>query len=366
MDSNKIAQVIFRCDASLEIGTGHVMRCLTLANALRLQGSVCRFVCKEFPGNLQNRIQQDGFEVVCLPPALPEITKDQEESNLPKHFPWLGGSWQNDAEQTIAAIGQNKPKWLIVDHYGIDSRWEKILRPYVEKIMVIDDLADREHDCDLLLDQNLVANMDQRYEGLLPENSVRLLGPKYALLQPEYAELRKKAKVREGMVNRILIYFGGADKGNLSGMALEAFESLQLNNIFVDVVINPKNPNTEALKNQIIKKINIICHENLPSLAPLMIKADLSLGAGGATSWERCCLGLPSIVIPISQNQIELTDYLNNIKAITTSTPCKNDMEKKLRFFISSRNKNLISMSLKSFSLVDGLGTNRLKERMGI
>jgi UDP-2,4-diacetamido-2,4,6-trideoxy-beta-L-altropyranose hydrolase len=366
MDSNKKAQVIFRCDASLEIGTGHVMRCLTLANALRLQGSVCRFVCKEFSGNLKNRIQQDGFEVVFLPPALAEIDKGQKESNLPKHFPWLGGSWQDDAEQTIAAIGSNKPSWLIVDHYGIDIRWEKVLRPHVEKIMVIDDLADREHDCDLLLDQNLVANIDQRYEGLLPEKSVRLLGPKYAILQPEYAELRKKAKVREGTVNRILIYFGGADIDNLSGMALEAFGSLQLNNILVDVVINPKSPHAEALKNQTKREKNITCHENLPSLAPLMINADLSIGAGGATSWERCCLGLPSIVVPISHNQIELTKYLSKINAIATLIPCKNEMEKNFRFFISSRSKKLKSMSLKSFSLVDGLGTNRLKQRMGI
>jgi len=357
---------LFRCDASLEIGTGHVMRCLTLANALRLQGSVCRFVCKEFLGNLQERIKQDGFEVVCLPPALSEIIKDQEVSNLPKHFRWLGGSWQDDAEQTIAAIGPNKPKWLIVDHYGIDGRWEKTLRPHVENIMVIDDLADRAHDCDLLLDQNLVANMDQRYEGLLPQTRVRLIGPKYALLQPEFAELRKKAKVREGPVNRILIYFGGADKDNLTGKTLKALESIKNNDITVDVVINPKSPFAEEVKKQISNNSKARCYENLPTLAYLMIIADLSVGAAGSTSWERCCLGLPSLIAIMAKNQIEIANELSSKSAaflIGTSDKIDVDcISESIKGFIESKvSKDASSRCMK---LCDGFGVKRVSEKL--
>lgn len=362
MELNKIAHVIFRCDASLEIGTGHVMRCLTLANALRLQGSVCRFVCKEFSGNLQNRIQQDGFEVVSLPPALAEIGKDQKESNLPKHFPWLGGSWQDDAEQTIAAIGPNKPSWLIVDHYGIDSRWEKFLRPHVGKIMVIDDLADRAHDCELLLDQNLVANMDQRYEGLLPENCVRLLGPKYALLQPEYAELRKKAKIREGPVKKILVYFGGADNENLTLKAVMGVKSIKTSDLVTDVVISPKNPNSNQLRNEVKEAPGFRLHENLPSLADLIISADLSIGGVGTTTWERCCLGLPSFVVAVADNQKPIYDQMvneNYVKEISRKEMlAESGLREKIEDIFTSENLKL--MSKKGFALVDGFGCKRV------
>ena len=362
MVSNEITHVIFRCDASLEIGTGHVMRCLTLANALRLQGSVCRFVCKRFSGNLENRIQRDGFEVVSLPLPLAEIGKDQEESNLPKHFPWLGGRWQDDAEQTIAAIGPNKPSWLIVDHYGIDSRWEKFLRPHVEKIMVIDDLADRAHDCDLLLDQNLVANIDQRYEGLLPENSVRLIGPKYALLQPEYAELRKKAKVREGPVKRILVYFGGADNENLTLKAVKGVKSLKTSDLVIDVVISPKNPNSKQLRNEVKEKLNFRIHENLPTLADLIISADISIGGVGTTTWERCCLGLPSFVVAVADNQKPIYDEMvkeNYVKEVSREEIGDEiRLSKKLEAVFT--NENLKLMSKKCFSLVDGFGCKRV------
>jgi UDP-2,4-diacetamido-2,4,6-trideoxy-beta-L-altropyranose hydrolase len=337
------------------------MRCLTLANALRLQGSVCRFVCKEFSGHLKNRIQQDGFEVVCLPPALSEIGKDQEESNLPKHFPWLGGSWQDDAEQTIAAIGPNKPSWLIVDHYGIDSRWEKLIRPHVEKIMVIDDLADREHDCDLLLDQNLVANIDKRYEGLLPENSVQLLGPKYALLQTEYAELRKKAKVREGPVKRILVYFGGADQNNLTSKTLYALKPFEKNEIEVDVVINPQSQHREIIRRQIKEGRNITLHEGLPNLGVLMLKADLCIGGCGATTWERCCLGLPALISVVADNQELIAKFLGK-NSIVRVNPEKNLIRSENIGSCLAENSWLSSASQKSLEIVDGNGLSRVIE----
>ncbi len=216
--------VVFRTDASHTIGTGHTIRCLTLAKALRESGAQILFICREHEGDLCNHIEEQGFAVHHLSSPREDFISEY----APAHAAWLGATWQEDADATVAAITslQIKPDWLIVDHYGIDQRWEDVLRPLVDRIMVIDDLADRHHDCDLLLDQNLILDMESRYGDLVPDDCTLLLGPDYALLQPIYAELHDRIPPREGSIRRILISFGGADSNNLTGRALEAFISL--------------------------------------------------------------------------------------------------------------------------------------------
>ena len=297
-------RIAVRTDASNQIGTGHVMRCLTLAQALRERGAECRFVCREHPGNLIALVREQGFETGVLPLG-EQGTKEgsgPEEAVL-AHGHWLGSDWCHDAEATIEALEGTAPDWLIVDHYALDARWESALRPHVGRIMVIDDLADRPHDCDLLLDQNLVADMAHRYDGKLPEHCGRMLGPEYALLQPQYADLHSRTPPREGPVQRALIYFGGADSENLTGRAIDAFVSLQREDVALDVVINPRSLHADAVREQVRGQLNITLHQGVPSLAPLMVKADLSIGAGGATTWERCCLGLPTLISTLAENQ---------------------------------------------------------------
>lgn len=280
------------------------MRCLTLANALREQGATCRFICREHPGNLFERIRECRFELFALPKDkdIHELTLQKDDIAL-SHGSWLGTDWKTDASETVAAIGDAQPDWLIVDHYAIDHRWHSQLRSVCKRIMVIDDLADRNHDCDLLLDQNLVENWQDRYAARVPENCCCLLGPDYALLQPQYSELHPRIPPRIGPVQRIFVYFGGADHQNLTGRAIDAFISLGRQDIALDVVIHPDGGHAETIREQVRGHSNIVLHENLPSLAPLMVQADLAIGAGGATSWERCCLGLPSIVITLAENQ---------------------------------------------------------------
>ena len=296
-------KVIFRADASIQIGTGHVMRCLTLAQALRDRGATCQFICRDHAGNLVERIRQNGFEAIaltlndCPPPAA------TSKSSPLTHADWLGTDWQTDAAQTINALGNYRPDWLIVDHYALDACWESLLRPHSSKIMVIDDLADRDHDCDLLLDQNLVSNLEHRYDHRLPTHCARLLGPDYALLQPQYAELHPRTSPRIGSIRRIFVFFGGADHHNLTGRAIAAFLALDRPDLALDVVINPASSHAVAIGEQVQGHSNIALHGTLPSLAPLMLKADLAIGAGGTTSWERCCLGLPSLVITLAENQ---------------------------------------------------------------
>jgi len=309
--------ITFRTDASLQIGTGHVMRCLTLASALRDRGAECRFVCREHSGHLLDLIRKHGFDAIGLPLQYSDAYLIPETDAKPlAHSAWLSTDWATDAEQTKVSIGGSVVDLLIVDHYALDARWESAMRSQCRKLMVIDDIADRPHDCDLLLDQNLFSDMAERYIGKIPANCGQMLGPHYALLQPIYAELHARVPPREGEVRRILIYFGGADANNLTGMAVAACLALERENLALDIVINPSNPHAETIRCQIEGHNKIALHEGLPSLAPLMAQADLAIGAGGATSWERCCLGLPSIVITLAANQTPIAQELDRLGLI--------------------------------------------------
>jgi len=183
-------EIVFRTDAALQIGTGHVMRCLTLAEALAERGAHCRFVCREHSGNLMELIRDRGFDAIGLPVESGRLaTEASSDEPIGAHATWLGADWAVDAEQACAALGDMDADWLIVDHYALDVRWERSLRSRCRRLMVIDDLADRIHDCDLLLDQNL-GREPRDYAGLVPDCSAILVGPRFALLRPEFAALR--------------------------------------------------------------------------------------------------------------------------------------------------------------------------------
>jgi UDP-2,4-diacetamido-2,4,6-trideoxy-beta-L-altropyranose hydrolase len=355
-------KVVFRTDASQQIGTGHVIRCLTLAKALRAAGVTCQFICREHPGHLLDLIRGFGFTGVGLPIASGFRSSSNNVDFSLAHASWLGSEQQTDAAETIAALGDAPIDWMVVDHYALDQRWENSLRPYAKKIMAIDDLADRSHDCDVLLDQNLVEDMEHRYDGLVPGNCTRLLGPTYALLQPDYLDLYPRTPPRLGPVRRILVFFGGADSNNLTGMALAAFVSLDCADLALDVVIHPESPHFQSVSAQAKGNTRITMHQNLPSLAELIVKADLAVGAAGATSWERCCLGLPTLVVTLAEHQrpiaaaLEkkgLVRWLGHVGTVKTES-IKQAMQQILR------NEDLAAWSHRCRDLVDGQGASRL------
>ena len=305
---------IFRVDASEAIGTGHVMRCLTLATALRERGTNILFVCRMHAGNLCTLIEDRGFQVSRLP--LSGTIKTTADALAHAH--WLGSSWEEDAAQTRAAIDalDARPDWLVVDHYALDHRWEDALRGCVGRILVIDDLADRGHGNCLLLDQNMVAGMTTRYAGKVPEESGVLLGPGYALLQPGYAALRGTVAPRMGPVRRLFVYFGGVDVHGLTARTMTAFLRLQHTGIDVDVVVSGQGENSAAVRRMLAGRDNIHVHEGLTSLALLMAKADLAVGACGVAAWERLCLGLPAIVVTVAENQRPIAEELGRRRLI--------------------------------------------------
>jgi UDP-2,4-diacetamido-2,4,6-trideoxy-beta-L-altropyranose hydrolase len=314
MVSNKM-KVLFRADASFQIGSGHVIRCITLAKALRERGAECRFVFRDHEGNLSEYARKQGFHVDLLPMTDDDETSSGRGMGVTPYGQWLGATQERDARETIQCLSGTSMDWVIVDHYGIDSQWESRLRHYTKRILVIDDLANRHHDCDVLLDQNLIKDFQCRYDALVPENCAKLLGPEYAILQSEYSDLHTRTPPRIGPVSRILVYFGAADVNNLTALTLEALGDPRFEAIDIDVVVNPQSPNYDKVCRVATGNSRIHIHEDLPSLAPLMMKADLAMGAAGATSWERCCLGLPSIVVTLADNQKAIASNLDFIGA---------------------------------------------------
>lgn len=294
----------FRADASIDIGSGHVMRCLALADKLRAQGAQTLFLCRNFPGHLYDIIEARGHALHRLPPPDTPCTPDAQKA--PAHAAWLGVAWQQDSEECAAALAAwGRPDWLVVDHYAIDRRWEQRLRKHGEKIMVIDDLADRAHDCDLLLNQNLQSGA-ARYDGRLPKKCRRLLGPRFALLHPEFNAWRTKRSTPDGHLHRLLVFFGGSDPHNFSATAVQAIRASSLGEqCHVDLVLGAANPHRAAIAAICRSLPKISVHTQTPNMAALMAEADLMIGAAGTTSWERCCLGLPAIVVSVADNQRE-------------------------------------------------------------
>lgn len=289
--------VAFRVDASSKIGTGHLMRCLTLADALKQRGANCRFVSRHLPDHLRSMLVAKGHEFTHLDSLQNDMALDELA-----HARWLGISQAQDAADSIQALSDKVWDWLIVDHYALDFRWESMLRQLARRILVIDDVADRRHDCDVLLDQNFYADMNRRYDGKVPSHCQLLLGPRYALLRDEFRQLREQVKPRTGRVKRVLVFFGGVDADNHTARAIEVLASIGGHDGHVDVVIGAQHPHREEVE-AICAEQRFVCHVQTSRMAELMALADVAIGAGGSATWERCCLGLPTLTLCVADNQ---------------------------------------------------------------
>lgn len=303
--------VLIRADAAVHIGSGHVMRCLTLADELRNRGAQVAFICRDFEGNLQKHIVSKGYQCFFLPHSESTCSIEGNE-----YAAWLGASQEEDAEATIRICKSFIAEygvidWLITDHYAIDKCWHRHLRPFVQGIMVVDDIANRPHDCDILLDQNLYDNAEERYAGIVPSECRLLLGPEYALLRPEFREARDRLGtrlVRDGNVKRIMVFFGGSDPSNETTKAVHALQMLDRNDIEADIIVGFANPHRAEIEELCAQVPNLHFHCQVPNMADFMCAADVTIGAGGSTTWERCCLGLPTIAVIIANNQAEMTE----------------------------------------------------------
>lgn len=300
--------VAFRADASVRIGSGHVMRCLTLADALAGAGATCRFAMRAHDGHLGALVEARGHVALLLPPG------DGRVSDEPTHADWLGTDWETDAVQTRNALPGSPVDLLIVDHYALDRRWQMALRDLARHRMVIDDLADRVHDADLLLDQNLGTSAAD-YAALLPAHARRLIGPRYALLRPEFAAAHARIATTasaDRALRHILIAVSGTDPDNVSEQLLDRLDTARLPaDVAITVVLGNSAPHIGAVRARTARMrppTQLLVGVN--DMSRIFAGADLCIGATGGMSWERCCLGLPTLLLVLADNQVKAASAL--------------------------------------------------------
>lgn len=302
---NKASLVLIRADATLEIGSGHVMRCAALGMRLMARGALVHFVCVGLPNRLADWLRDRGFGLTALPAA--DIT-----------------DWRADLAETCKVahlIGTID--LLIVDHYRLEWEWERGMRQNVRRILVIDDLADRDHDCDLLLDENLHADALTRYRQRVPHGTRQFLGPRYALLRVEFDEPRLQ-RTRDGSVKRLLVFFGGTDPGHQTIKVISALRAMGSLAPETIIVLGPAYPHRETIQMSVVDLPRICVLDATDQMSRLIAEADLAIGACGQAAWERCALGLPCLVVVTAENQREVAESLHSLGAVE----CLGDADK--------------------------------------
>lgn len=349
-------RVAFRLDASVEIGHGHLMRCLALADAAAAAGAETCVVSRSASQSVKRAVARGGHRHVVL--------SGHAAGGGTPHAAGLGGGEREDAAETRDALGDGWD-WIVVDQYAIGAEWESAMRGS-GRVLVIDDLADRRHDCDALLDQNLYTDMEARYRPLVPSGALLLLGPRFALLRPGFAECHRRAQERTGAVARVLVAFGGTDPENNTGHSVEALGGIP--GIGVDVVIGDAHAHRPAIEQQCVR-LGFACHVQTDRMAELMLAADLAIGAGGITTWERCAVGLPALVFPVVDNQrrqvrdAALEGVVWAPDADGAGIDAATIRQHALALLGNSAARR--AMSRRGLSLVDGEGVSRVVRRLG-
>lgn len=365
-------KVVFRADASLQIGTGHVMRCLTLADALAAKGAECQFICRAHAGNLIGLIRGKGYvvhELPIVPRADAVALHPTASANDLAHSHWLGATQAQDAEACASILAAQRPDWLIVDHYALDTRWERALAPHCRKLMVIDDLADRSHACELLLDQTFGREAAD-YQQLVPDACQLLCGSVYALLRPEFAALRPYSLQRRAQpaLRELLITMGGVDKDNATGQVLQALRTSPLPaDCRITVVMGATAPWLEEIRtnaSDLPWPTRVLV--GVSDMAQLMADSDLAIGAAGATSWERCCLGLPTVMIVLAENQHKIASNLEKTGAAISISSVQSITTQLQKWLVTLVNDSsqLLHMSRCAAAVVDGMGVDNVIRQM--
>lgn len=359
-----MVKILFRVDSSVHIGSGHVVRCLTLANELRRNGAEITFVCRLLEGNLIGKIDAAGFVVHRLLELSSQPTTEGADYSA-----WLGVSQVQDAKDTIQALRGKHFDWIVIDHYALDRTWENTLRPFTQKVMVIDDLANRSHNCEILLDQNYFGEhgSEQRYISYVPQKTQLFLGPKYALLQPGYALLKKMLPRNGGPISRVLVFMGNTDEENRTLKVLKALSHPSLVHLTIDVVLGTNYNWSDKVQQLALERGRVVVHQNLPTLAALILRCDLVISAGGATTWERICLEKPAISVCIAENQylfnLLLAEEQYQISVFDGQCETVDAWLEEISRLIANASL-LEEMVARSRKLVDGYGAVRVAEAL--
>jgi UDP-2,4-diacetamido-2,4,6-trideoxy-beta-L-altropyranose hydrolase/UDP-4-amino-4,6-dideoxy-N-acetyl-beta-L-altrosamine N-acetyltransferase len=350
-------KVIFRVDSSLKMGAGHVMRCLTLAQVLKENGANVEFICRKHKGSLIDKIRSSGFNIYKL-----GMLEELEVANKLAHSHWLGATQQQDASACVDILKPNQTDWLIVDHYALDEDWQNRLKPYCEKLMVIDDLADRKHQCDILLDQTFGRQLED-YSELAPKDCQLLLGSQNALLRPDFARWRPYSLERRSKLEfkQLFINMGGVDVENVTEKILDELEICNLpNDLKIIVVMGGSAPCLESVKSKAITlPYKTEVKVDVGNMAEIMANSDIAIGAAGSSTWERCCLGLPTIQIVIAKNQQFLAETLSRQNIVMLVKEIK-----EITYLLESSSEWMKSLSNSALEICNGMGVYKVFNKM--
>jgi len=361
-----------RADASRQTGSGHIMRCLALAErVIGKRGGDVHFICQPLPGHLKQVVEQRGFTCSLLPPRQADtngsrdttVMADQviDRANDQAIDQAIDQAW--DAEQTARLTAA--ADWLLVDHYQINRSWQQHMRGHCRQLMVIDDLANRAHDCDLLLDQTL-GRTAAEYRPWVGNHCTLLTGPDYALLRPDFAAHRDAALLRRHRcrtVRSLLISMGGADADNRTRLVLGILATTTAaRSLHITVVIGAQYAHdAQALSAYGKHFAQIEIRRNVNVMAELMLKSDLAIGAAGTTSWERCCLGLPTLTCITADNQREVAARLEATGAIQLWSTGEELRDALYRSLVPATYQRMVDAAA---TVCDGLGTDRVCSAM--
>jgi len=335
-----------------------------LAEELRKAGANVQFIARSHEGSLNGLIQDKGFVLYEMPAG--QQAQSSIESSSP-YDAWLGISREQDAQDSIACLKKLTVDWLIVDHYALDEKWEKLVRPYVKNIMAIDDLAQRQHECDLLLDQNMVGDMHIRYKHKTPERCTLLLGPQYALVRPEFNRMRRESIYRRAKpkMERLLVFLGGSDSENETSKVIQGVKFAKRAWRQVDVVVGKSFPELTALRLALNSMPVARLHIQTSEMARLMLDADLAVMAGGSVTWEKCTLGLPSIVVIQGDNQYPIATKMHDLGAqLTVGRGSDMTPEAYALRLDSILPKDLTAMTKSAQAICDGSGSSSVIHMM--
>jgi UDP-2,4-diacetamido-2,4,6-trideoxy-beta-L-altropyranose hydrolase len=352
-----VGRVIIRVDADFLIGGGHAMRCLTLANALAEAGAEVTFVSAAMPDALARRIAEAGFALERISPS-PEMQREASKWEEP---PLSAEAQLADAEATGAAAGQ--ADWVVVDHYLLDVRWHLSARGFADRILVIDDLANRTCDCDLLLDQTFGRSTDD-YRDRVPGGARILAGATYALLRPEFTGERAAALDRRaagGPVRRIFVSMGTGDPAGITARIVEQALAVA-RDCAIDVVIGAQATSADLVRELAARHADVSIHANSERMAELMRDADIAVGGAGTTSWERCCLALPTITLVLAENQRLAADNLQRAGAVALADSA--DQVGALLGRLMDDEGSRLSMIAAAAAITDGNGAKRVSGAM--
>ncbi|MDB3950473.1 UDP-2,4-diacetamido-2,4,6-trideoxy-beta-L-altropyranose hydrolase [Gammaproteobacteria bacterium] len=350
-------KAVLRVDASLEIGSGHVMRCLALANTLKNNHFIVEFICRKHDGNLIDRIYEEGFKVHEL-----QLGSEDNTDHELEHSSWLGVSQKQDAEDCINVLNNELVDWIVVDSYALDEVWHGSLKPFCSRLMVIDDLANRNYQCDILLDQTFGRDKKD-YINLTPSNCQSLVSSKFALLRPDFADLRLEslARRKHPKLSHLLINMGGIDVTNITEIILDHLKISDLKKeLNITIIMGENSPHLQSVRNKaadLKQKTKVLV--GVKNMAQIMTSADIAIGASGTTTWERCCLGLPSIQLAISTNQEYLAKILHNNKIIKLVQEVK-----EVSCLLESAEDWMKDVGTLCAEICDGFGTKRVLNKM--